>query len=130
MKRVVLDTNILVSALWSESGNAAKIFEMVIKGEIKLCYDSRIMAEYKAVLNRPRFAFERAKIGAVINRVRNDGMAAVAKPCETVFADEDDKMFYEVAKECHATLITGNLRHYPRESFIKTAAEFLEESHR
>jgi hypothetical protein len=36
-------------------------------------------------------------------------------------------MFYEAAKECGAILITGNIRHYPAEPFIKTAAEFLAE---
>jgi hypothetical protein len=36
-------------------------------------------------------------------------------------------MFYEVARECNATLITGNKRHYPDAPFIKTAAEFLTE---
>jgi putative PIN family toxin of toxin-antitoxin system len=127
MRRVVLDTNIIVSALWSANGNAAKIFEMFLAGEIVLCYDSRIISEYRGVLNRPKFAFRRSKIGAVINRVRNDGVAVLVKPCEIAFPDEDDKMFYEVAMECDATLITGNIRHYPAEAFIKTTAEFLSE---
>jgi predicted nucleic acid-binding protein len=101
---------------------------MFISGEIALCYDSRIMAEYKGVLNRPKFAFNRANTGSVINRIRNDGVAVIAGPCKISFQDEDDKMFYEVARECGATLITGNIHHYPEESFIKTAAEFLAEN--
>ena len=129
MRRVVLDTNILVSALWSESGCPAKVFEMFIKGEIVLCYDSRIMTEYKGVLNRPQFAFKHTKIGGIINRIRKDGIAVVTKPCDIAFEDEDDRMFYEVAKECNATLITGNTRHYPAEPFVQTAAEFLAEYH-
>jgi putative PIN family toxin of toxin-antitoxin system len=127
MIRVVLDTNIIVSALWSGNGNEAKILELFLKGEITLCYDSRIMAEYKGVLNRPRLAFNHARIGTIINRIRGDGIAVVAKPCGLSFTDEDDKMFYEAAKECAAILITGNIRHYPKEPFIKTAAEFLVE---
>lgn len=127
MRRVVLDTNIIVSALWSEEGLPAKIFEMFLRGDIALCYDSRIMTEYKGVLNRPKLAFGRAKIGSVLNRIRNDGIAVVATPCEMSFNDEDDRMFYEVARECGATLITGNLRHYPSEPFIKSAGEFLSE---
>jgi hypothetical protein len=63
----------------------------------------------------------------MLNRVRNDGLAVVAKPSAVSFEDEDDKMFYEVAKECGATLITGNLRHYPDEPFIMTAAKFVRE---
>jgi predicted nucleic acid-binding protein len=98
-----------------------------IKGENILCYDARIMTEYRDVLNRPQFAFKRSKIGAALNRIRNDGLSAVAKASALSFEDEDDKMFYEVAKACGATLITGDLRHYPDEPFIMTAAEFVRE---
>jgi putative PIN family toxin of toxin-antitoxin system len=125
MKRVVLDTNILVSALWSKDGNAAKILDMFICGELLLFYDARILAEYKAVLNRPKFTFKRAKVGLLINKIRNDGIVVTTEPCNLDFADEEDKKFYEVAKECNAFLITGNLRHYPNEPFIQSAVRFL-----
>jgi putative PIN family toxin of toxin-antitoxin system len=128
MKRVVLDTNILISALWSKDGNAAKILDMFVRGEVVLGYDARIFIEYKEVLNRPKFAFRRAKIGALMNKIRDDGVAVVAKPCELEFVDATDKMFYEVAKEGGAVLITGNLRHYPCGSFIQSAAEFLQQT--
>ena len=41
------------------------------------------------------------------------------------FADPADKKFYEVAKHCHALLITGNIKHFPNESFIKTVQELF-----
>ena len=44
----------------------------------------------------------------------------------TLFNDEDDRSYYEVAKLCNAILITGNKRHFPDEPFIMTPAEFLE----
>ena len=127
MKKVVLDTNIIVSALWSEAGKPARIFEMFLKGEITICYDCRILIEYKEVLNRPGLAFKRTKIGNIINRIRNDGIAIVAQSCDLPFVDEDDRMFYEVAKECGAVLITGNIRHYPTSPFIMTVTDFLME---
>ncbi|MDR2131788.1 MAG: putative toxin-antitoxin system toxin component, PIN family [Clostridiales Family XIII bacterium] len=125
MTRVVLDTNILVSALWSKDGNAAKILNMFIRDELLLFYDARILTEYKEVLSRSKFAFGRAKVGILINKIRDDGIAVVAAPCDLDFADEEDKKFYEVAKEYGAFLITGNLRHYPHEGFIKSASQFL-----
>jgi putative PIN family toxin of toxin-antitoxin system len=125
LKKVVLDTNVIVSALWSESGNATKILEMFLQGKLRLCYDARIMAEYKGVLNRPQLAFKRTKIGSTLNRIRNDGISVVPGPCNADFTDEDDKKFYEVAKACGAILITGNLRHYPAEPSIMTPAQFL-----
>jgi putative PIN family toxin of toxin-antitoxin system len=124
----VLDTNILVSALWSKDGNAAKILDMFVRGEVVLVYDARIFIEYKEVLNRSKFAFHRAKIGALMNKIRDEGVAVIAKPCGLEFVDEADKMFYEVAKEGGAVLITGNLRHYPSEPLIQAVAEFLKQA--
>jgi len=39
--------------------------------------------------------------------------------------DEDDRKFYDTAKSVGAWLISGNLKHYPKEDFIKTPTEFL-----
>ena len=41
------------------------------------------------------------------------------------FADEDDRKFYEVAKQVNAKLITGNLKHFPEDPLVTTAADFL-----
>ena len=125
MHRVVLDTNILVSALWSQEGNPAKIVELFIKDKIIICYDYRILQKYKEILSLEKFAFKKAKVGSLINKIRNDGIAVIAASSDISFDDEDDKMFYEVAKECGAVLVTGYLKHFPREPFIMTSAEFL-----
>jgi predicted nucleic acid-binding protein len=39
--------------------------------------------------------------------------------------DEDDRIFYDTAKNAGAYLVTGNKRHYPDEAFILTPADFL-----
>ena len=127
MIRVVLDTNIVVSAFWSEKGNAADILRMFADKKLLPCYDAHIMAEYKTVLSRPRLAFGRAAVGTFINGMRTGGLPVSVKPSSVVFADETGRKFYDVAKACGATLITGNIRHYPIEAFIKTAAAFLAE---
>jgi hypothetical protein len=76
-------------------------------------------------LNRPKFTFSRARIGGLINKIRDDGVSVLASPCDILFTDNDDKMFYEVALECGAFLVTGNLRHFPNAPFILSAAQFL-----
>jgi hypothetical protein len=40
--------------------------------------------------------------------------------------DEGDRAFYDIAKAYGATLITGNIQHFPKEDFILTPSEFLE----
>ena len=59
MHKVVLDTNVLVSAFWSKQGNPYKILEMFFKGEITLHYNDEIIAEYNDVLNREKLVFYR-----------------------------------------------------------------------
>ena len=53
----VIDTNILVSALWSRNGAPARILSLIISGELIPCYDYRILCEYREVLTRPKFKF-------------------------------------------------------------------------
>jgi putative PIN family toxin of toxin-antitoxin system len=52
-KRVVLDTNIIVSALLSGKGNPGKILDLFLAGELMLCYSDEILEEYSDVLYRP-----------------------------------------------------------------------------
>ena len=40
-------------------------------------------------------------------------------------ADKDDQIFYDVAIEAQAYLITGNIRHFPSKPFVVSPAHFL-----
>ena len=126
--RIVLDTNVLVSALWSENNRLAKILSLVIDGSLLLCYDANIMREYEDVLSRPHLAFRfaDARVCEIISKIRADGLCVAVKPSTVSMVDEDDRYFYDVAKACHAILITGNTKHYPAEPLIMTPARFLE----
>jgi len=126
MIKVVLDTNVLVSALWTANGNPKRILDMVGKNEIKPCYDYRLIAEYEYVLNRPKFKFPIRDISGVIARIKAKGMAVTAAESTISFVDETDRAFYDVAVSCGAYLVTGNKKHYPNEQFILSPVEFLE----
>ena len=53
MPRVVLDTNIIISAALSQSGNCAKILDVIGNNEqIQLFYNEEILFEYEEVLSR------------------------------------------------------------------------------
>jgi putative PIN family toxin of toxin-antitoxin system len=121
----VLDTNILVSALWTDKGNPRKILDMVGRKEIKPCYDFRILAEYEDVLRRPKFKFSSRDVDAVLARIRGSGLSVAARESAVNFPDETDRIFYEVAETSGAFLVTGNLKHYPAEPFIMSPAGFI-----
>jgi len=123
--RVVIDTNVFVSALMSRTGKPANILRLMFAKSILPCYDYRMMGEYVTVLYRPRFGFIRLEIQEIISFIKCDGVFTTPPPLDMFFSDESDKAFYEVARSCQATLITGNKKHYPDEPFILTPAEFL-----
>jgi putative PIN family toxin of toxin-antitoxin system len=124
-QKVVLDTNVLVSALWSKEGKPAQILAMILSDQIIPCYDYRIMQEYHEVLNRPKFHFSKANVKDILYRIKADGFSVTAPLLNVKFIDESDKKFLEVAKFCQAFLITGNVRHYPQDDCIITIADFL-----
>lgn len=123
---IVLDTNILVSALWSPGRNATDILAAVFARQFTVCYDYRILDEYNRVLHYPKLRFEEWEIESILDPQVKNGISVIAPPVEWVDfgRDEDDKKFYEVAKYCHATLITGNLKRFPKDPDIIPPAEF------
>ena len=124
--KVVIDTNVLVSAIWLRNGAPAKIISMMLTGRLTPCYDYRIINEYREVLMRPKFKFSHGEVDALLDYIRIEGVSVLAEPVDTEFTDEADKKFYEVAKQCGAILITGNRKHFPQDPCVVGAAEFLE----
>ena len=122
---VVLDTNVIVSALWTPNGKAAYIVNQVIAGNLKLCHDYRILTEYREVLSRPKFKFSSWQINFLLETFEKDGISVIPQPLTNIpFADESDKVFYEVAKFCSAPLVTGNLKHFPQDDCIIKVTDF------
>ena len=66
---VVLDTNILVSALITPFRSASRILDLVIGSEIQLLYDDRILAEYREVLLRKKFGFAENDVHTVLDYI-------------------------------------------------------------
>jgi putative PIN family toxin of toxin-antitoxin system len=112
--RIVLDTNVLLSALLTPEGVPAQVLALVLAGELKLLFDERILGEYREVLSRPRFAFKATDIAEVLQQLETDGERVSAAPSELALPDPDDLAFVEVAISGRAdTLVTGNARHFP-----------------
>ena len=127
MFKVVLDTNILVSSLLT-SGPPAAIVDLIAGGRIIPFYSNMILEEYHDVLSRKKFGFSHLQVARLINDLVNAGIAAIDKPSiksKNKKVDEDDRVFYDVAAEAQAYLVTGNIRHFPAEPFIVTPARFL-----
>lgn len=110
---IVLDTNVLVSALLTPFGNAARILDMVILGQLKVIYDDRIISEYREVLLRPKFHFVKKDVDALLTFIEDEGFKVTSSPLRELQMDKGDIPFIEAALAGMAeTLITGNKRHF------------------
>ena len=94
-------------------------------GALRLCFDARIVVEYEDVLSRPKFSFDRTSCRDLMSVLLGNGISVAAEPLDIPFADEDDRKFYEVAKQVNVKLITGNLKHFPEDPLVTTVADFL-----
>lgn len=111
--RIVMDTNILVSALITPFGNAARILDMVLLGELQVLHDDRILSEYSEVLLRPKFSFEERDVNDLLSFIDTEGLKVTSVPVNYPVIDKDDIPFIEVAVSGRAkALITGNKRHF------------------
>jgi len=126
MLRVVLDTNVLVSALWTPAGNASTIINLILTDKVVPCFDQQILHEYQVVLSRPRLAFPAGQVNELLSEITNRGLSVIILPSSIRLPDESDRKFFDTAKYCEAYLITGNIKHYPKDPMILTPARFLD----
>ena len=125
MHSAVIDTNVIISAAISPTGNPAKIVNMVLDKTIQIYLSAQILAEYEEVLSRTEFNFSSEKQNAFLFGIRESGILTEPSVSGIPLPDESDRIFYDTAKESGAILISGNLKHYPAESFIMTPSDFL-----
>jgi putative PIN family toxin of toxin-antitoxin system len=126
IKRIVLDTNVVVSAFLTPSGNPAAVLKLAASGDLQICHNSQLFAEYREVLSRPKLKIDPEDSSGLLDILFLVGLSITPKTSTFPMIDEKDRMFYDTAKECDAVLVTGNKKHYPEEAFIVTPAEFLE----
>jgi len=128
--RVVIDTNVVVSATLVRHGYPAAILDLVVSGAIAPDVSIPILAEYREVLARPRIMKSAAGAREIVAAIKAGGL--VVEPFEklTVCADPDDDIFVECAVQSGADfLITGNVRDFPSSyghTRIVTPREFVE----
>jgi putative PIN family toxin of toxin-antitoxin system len=116
--RLVLDTNVLISALWKPGSVPDLAITAIHARGATVLYDARILTEYRTVLARPKFRrIDPARTEALITRLieRGEEIADVA-PWAGPLKDDDDRIFVEVALTGRASmLVTGNLKDYPED---------------
>ena len=136
MKRVVLDTNILVAGLRSREGASFALLRLVALRRVRPLVSTALFLEYEAVLKRPEqsavHGFSLTDIDQFIAE-----FAALCEPVDVHFlwrpqlADIQDEMVLEAAINGRAdALVTHNVRDFASAGTfgvqVQTPAMFLE----
>jgi uncharacterized protein len=128
--KIVLDTPVLVSGLCRPYSAAGEIVRMMSNASIRLCYDARVLSEYRSVLSRPRFSFDRERIDLFLHQIALSGDMVACKPLPTSLHGVDGDIFLEITMSGDARrLVTENPRHYPqrvRQGIVVSPAELLD----
>ena len=115
--RLVLDTNLLVSALLKPGSVPDRLLTTIWEGAAVALYDARITDEYRAVLARPKFrGIDRARVDELFARLLAHGeeIPRLAE-WQGAMRDEGDRIFVEIALAGRAdAIVTGNLKDYPQ----------------
>jgi putative PIN family toxin of toxin-antitoxin system len=128
--RLVLDTNIVVSATIKPDGPQRTVLLLAMAKPVRWYVSEQIMAEYAAVLARPELKIRRGLRQQLLQLIKNRSFVVVASDLPQVTTDPADNMFVECADAARADyLVTGNQRHYPKfwkRTKIISSREFLD----
>ena len=131
-KYVVIDTNVLVSALITRNENSptVQILRFLANGNIVPVYSDEIVKEYNEVLRRDKFKFPEIIIINLLKDIMDNGLkiTELAEVTETM-PDPKDIVFYAVtlsAQDKDAFLVTGNGKHFPEKPFVVIPSELVE----
>lgn len=114
MIRIVLDTNIIVSALLRPESVPAEVLLLALSLELQLCISNKVFAEYEEVIQRPHLKRPRNVTEQTLSAIQKAAHWVRPMARVDVCSDEDDNIFLECAEAAHADyLVTGNLRHFP-----------------
>jgi putative PIN family toxin of toxin-antitoxin system len=121
MIRAVIDTNVLVSALISPSGNEALSLLAVKQGLVRACFSEAVLKEYSAVLARPKFAFSRSEIAELIDLLHEHGDLLDPTSLSGFSPDPADDKFIACALTAKADfVVTGNKKDFPKNQLGST----------
>src|ERR1700733_12693528 len=127
--RLVIDTNILVSAALKPDGLQRTVLVLAITKPARLYVTNAILMEYREVLARTEFKIRRGLQQQLLQLVGNHAQLVKSVPAMQVANDPDDDKFLECADAARADyLITGNQRHFPKywkRTKVITSSEFI-----
>jgi putative PIN family toxin of toxin-antitoxin system len=111
--RIVLDTNVLISAAIQPRGLPAQVLELIASRAVELCISEELLDEYREVFGRAKFAgLDLHLVTRLLTLVADEATLVTPANRLTGSPDESDNRFYECAAAAEADcIVTGNIKH-------------------
>jgi putative PIN family toxin of toxin-antitoxin system len=127
--RLVIDTNVLVSAAIKPAGLQRTVFLIAISKPARLYVSHPILEEYGDVLARPELRIRKGLRLQLLQLIKNHGHTVVPTRQVEATTAPPDNIFLECADAARADyLVTGNQKHFPRfwkKTKVVTPREFV-----
>ena len=128
--RLVIDTNILVSAAIKPEGLQRTVLLLATTRPATLYVSEAILSEYREVLARPELKIRKGLRQQLLKLIRSRSRLVKPSRALLVTKDPDDNKFVECADAARADyLVTGNSRHFPKfwkKTKVITSREFID----
>jgi putative PIN family toxin of toxin-antitoxin system len=113
--RLVIDTNVLVSAAIKPAGLPRTVLLLAITKPAQLYVSRSIFEEYSDVLARPELRIRRGLRLQLLQLIKSHSHFVIPRHRLEVTHDPGDNIFLECADVARADyLVTGNQKHFPR----------------
>jgi putative PIN family toxin of toxin-antitoxin system len=130
---IVLDTNVLVSALRSRRGASWRILSLIGTGAFRSHVSVALALEYEEVLKRANMtsALTEDDVDKFLDYIfRSSNLVPSVFPRRPSLSDPDDELVLDLALQCGGIIVTYNKRDFAgaekRRVLVWTPAEFLE----
>lgn len=124
MQKIILDTNVIVSALISSSIPSKILYDYVLTKKVITCLSDEIFQEYSEVLKRKKFTKYYnfiSKATVVLSKLSEISNFYLPERKINLLNDKSDNIFLELAAASSADyLITGNILDFTFNEFENT----------
>ena len=127
----VIDTNVIVSGTLPSRPDSPpkRIMESIVNGKITPFYSEYILNEYRGVLQRDKFHFNKNDVDILIRFLGSIGISVKPIIEDYDLPDPKDSPIYAAmmsSPQYNPYLVTGNIRHFPKADRIVTPKKMME----
>lgn len=107
MLRIVLDTNVLISAI-IRNGKPRKLFQLGIDGKYQILTSKEILNEFEGVIHRPKFKMTKDEVIVIVSTLVDSSEKIPLKSnFKVIESDPDDDIIINTAYDGKADYIVS-----------------------